>query len=98
MNIRQDSTYVDQDWWRWSVELDGSADELDQVQYVIYELHPTFPQPVRRVTDRSKRFRLEAEGWGEFTIHARVVTNTGKEEHLEHELQLHYPGGQRTAN
>src|SRR6185369_12704930 len=60
------------DWWHWSVWLEAPRAELEKIEYVEYVLHPTFPQPVRRVTDRSTNFRFESAGWGEFMIYAKV--------------------------
>ena len=92
MQLSQESEYVEPDYWRWSVELDGPAEELDDVDRVVYTLHPTFPNPVRTVDDRSTNFRLETAGWGTFTIYARVVRkHDAGELHLEHELELFYP-------
>ena len=66
--------------------------ELDAIDHVVYTLHSTFPNPVRTVTDRRTRFRLETAGWGTFTIYARLVgKGRGTEQLLEHELDLRYP-------
>jgi transcription initiation factor IIF auxiliary subunit len=91
LKIKQNSEYVSEDWWRWSVELEGPKDELDAVECVVYRLHPTFPKPVRRVLDRATNFRLETAGWGGFTIYATVRFTDGREVSLEHELELYYP-------
>lgn len=84
------------DWWNWSVWIEGSPRELDQIDHVIYNLHPTFPEPVRVSKDRESNFRLKSAGWGEFTILAKVVLKTGEQIRLSHELELHYPDGKRT--
>ena len=98
MNIKQpEAKYVDEDWWHWSVELDGSPEELERVDCVVYTLHHTFRKPVRRVSTRETNFRLESEGWGEFMIYATVVLKDGSEEQLEHWLELYYPDGKRTT-
>ncbi len=97
IQIKQKSEYLDEDWWKWSVELAGTQAELDQVMYVVYTLHPTFPDPVRRIWERDSNFRLDAEGWGEFTIYAEVALKDGAHQQLEHELELRYPDGSRTT-
>src|SRR5215467_18289 len=66
-------------WWEWSVWIEGGATELEQVREVLYTLHPTFRQPVRKVTDRNTKFRLESAGWGEFMVFATVRLETGDE-------------------
>jgi transcription initiation factor IIF auxiliary subunit len=92
LQIAQDSEYAGNDFWRWSIWLAGPDAELDAVHCVVYTLHSSFPNPVRTVTDRQTRFRLETAGWGTFTIYARVVgKEDGTEQHLEHELDLRYP-------
>ena len=62
VSIRQDSTYVGGDHWRWSVWLDGPATELDSIEQVEYVLHPTFHKPVREISDRATNFRLDRPG------------------------------------
>jgi transcription initiation factor IIF auxiliary subunit len=97
LRIAQDATYEGHDYWRWSVWLDASDSELDEVDHVVYTLHPSFPSPVRTVADRSTRFRLETGGWGTFMLYARVFKKNGGEENLEHDLKLYYPSDQSPA-
>ncbi|MBL7161086.1 MAG: hypothetical protein ISS57_00660 [Anaerolineales bacterium] len=70
--IRQEVTPSSEGWWDWAVWLEGPEDDLEEVAYVEYVLHPTFPNPVQKVTDRDSGFRLGARGWGEFNIKVRV--------------------------
>jgi hypothetical protein len=80
------------DWWHWSVWLEAPRAELEKIEYVEYVLHPTFPQPVRRVTDRSTNFRFESAGWGEFMIYAKVHLHETKDPiELRHWLLLREP-------
>lgn len=94
MRIAQAQHYEGQDWWKWSVWIDAPARELGDVQRVIWHLHPTFPDPVREHTNRDEKFRLETAGWGTFRVRAEVVTKSGETVKLQHELELHYPGGE----
>ena len=96
LSINQHQDYLGSDRWRWSVWLDGDSGELDAVDYVTYILHPTFHNPVRRVTDRFTNFRLETSGWGTFTVRANVIYRDGHESLLEHDLVLLYPDGTPT--
>src|SRR5262245_16892214 len=64
--VKQRSDYQGKDWWNWSVWIDAPQEQLDQIQYVEYTLHPTFAERVRRVTDGGAKFRLDSAGWGEF--------------------------------
>jgi transcription initiation factor IIF auxiliary subunit len=64
----------DTDWWRWTAYIDAtSPDELDEIDYVEYQLHPTFPNPVRRVRKKENGFALNTSGWGVFQLKAKVV-------------------------
>lgn len=95
MRIKQQSELLDEGWWKWSVELEGEEEELDNVKFVEYTLHETFPDPIRRIHDRSTNFRLETAGWGEFTIYAKVVFKDKSHERLQHDLVLLHKDGSR---
>ena len=90
LRIKQEATYTGSDWWKWSIWLDGPAEELDQVDHVVYTLHPTFPSPVRRVTDRESNFRLESAGWGEFEIYLEIFLKDGQTRKRRHRLRFRY--------
>jgi transcription initiation factor IIF auxiliary subunit len=92
--IAQSYEYKGEDWWEWCVWLEGAREDLDNVAYVQYTLHRTFPKPVRRVEDPAHNFRLCSSGWGTFPFHVLVVTKDGTEIRLTHELELHYPDGE----
>ena len=96
LSIQQNQEYVGSDRWRWSVWLNGTREELDSVDHVTYILHPTFHNPVRRVSDRTTSFRLDTFGWGTFTIHANIAHDDGHETTLNHDLVLLYPDGNPT--
>ena len=64
LRITQDEKYAGDDWWEWSVWIDADEAELDAIEFVQYTLHHTFAKPVRRVSERSTRFRLNSSGWG----------------------------------
>jgi hypothetical protein len=91
LKIKQESTYTGSDWWTWSLWLDGPAEELNQVDHVVYTLHPTFPSPVHRVADRESSFRLESAGWGEFEIYIDICLKNGRTRKRRHWLRLRYP-------
>ena len=91
--ILQDYKYEGDDWWTWWIWVDASDKELDDVDHVVYTLHSTFHNPVRNIKDRKSKFKLETEGWGIFTIYAKIVLKDGKEYSMEHELYLAYPDG-----
>jgi len=99
LTIQQMQRYEGDDWWTWAVWVDGPDEALDRIDFVEWTLHPTFPNPVRRVRDRDSKFRLETGGWGTFPILARVRMKEGTAERelkLRHELELSYPDGTMT--
>jgi transcription initiation factor IIF auxiliary subunit len=91
LKIAQDSQCEGPDWWKWSVWLEGPDAELDEVSSVEWLLHPTFPSPVREITDRTSRFKLQSAGWGEFLVKARVHKKSNKVLLLAHSLHLEAP-------
>lgn len=98
LSINQRSSPQGAGWWAWEVWLDGPDAALDKVDAVVYTLHPTFPDPRQRVTDRASRFSLRSGGWGEFMIYAEVSLREGQPLALRHWLRLQEitAGGGRT--
>jgi len=97
-SIAQDSKYTGDDYWVWSVWVDATDDALNKIDHVVYNLHYTFPNPVRIIATRNDKFRLETLGWGIFTIYARIHFKDETVLDLEHELELYYPDGEPTEN
>jgi NTE family protein len=91
LELDQHSKYLGDDYWHWSVWVEGTDEELDGVDHVVYTLHPTFPNPVRTVRERSTKFRLESEGWGVFRLFATVVYSDRTQRVLEIDLKFDYP-------
>ncbi len=96
LSLKQEEHYAGQERWKWSVWVDGSPEELDQIDHVVYILHKTFPNPVREIGDRESNFRLNTSSWGTFTIYAKAVRRDGQQIPLQHELVLRYPDGTPT--
>ena len=91
--INQGFRYEGDDWWTWWIWIETGEVFLKEIDFVIYTLHPTFHEPVRKIVDRKSKFKLETEGWGTFTIYAKIVLKNQKELSLTHELHLEYPDG-----
>jgi hypothetical protein len=94
MRIAQQEQYEGEDWWSWSVWIEAKPDELRAIDRVTYTLHPSFARPLREVTNRKSKFRLDGSGWGGFMIYARVDMKKGRTRNLKHELELWYPEGE----
>ncbi|MFA6971206.1 MAG: pYEATS domain-containing protein [Gallionella sp.] len=88
IQIKQESSYVGDRRWDWSVWLAGPAAELDKIDYVTYTLHPTYPNPVQKINTREDGFRLKSGGWGEFTIYIDITQKNGESFQLSHDLKL----------
>lgn len=91
IQVKQNATFKGNDWWEWSVWLEGSKKDLDGIDHVVYTLHPTFPNPVVQVDDRKSGFRLNSAGWGEFEIYIEVKLKDGKTHKRKHWLTLRGP-------
>ena len=91
--IAQDFKYEGDDWWSWWIWIEANDVNLDEIDHVVYTLHPTFHNPVRKVKDRKSKFRLETEGWGTFVIYAKVILKKQEKLELKHSLHLVYPDG-----
>ena len=74
--------------WRWTVFLITDAETHAEIDCVEYTLHPTFPNPERRVCAPSDDFALTGTGWGTFEIKVRVVFKDGTEKRLTHMLKF----------
>lgn len=83
--------YEGDDRWSWAAFIDdeGSGD-LDDVEYVEYVLHHTFPKPLVRVDDPEGGFVLRTGGWGTFELRAFVHHRDEKKERLDHQIRLEY--------
>ena len=88
IQVQQDSKYLGNKHWAWSVWLEGPDAELDKIDFVNYVLHQTFPNPVRTVKDRTSNFRLDSGGWGQFMIYIEIVTKKGETYKFRHYLTL----------
>jgi transcription initiation factor IIF auxiliary subunit len=97
LEIRQSEKYEGNDWWKWAVWVEGPEEALDQIDYVEWMLHPTFPNPVRKCHDRETKYKLETAGWGVFPIRARVWNKDGSNTTLSHYLKLHYEDGRENT-
>ena len=73
------------------VWVDGSERDLDQIDYVEYELHPTFTNRLRKSKNRKNNFSVTFWTWGMFDIEVRVHTHSGEAETFTHRLEYSLP-------
>jgi len=76
------------DWYEWCVFVDEPAETIGLIRSVEYVLHPTFPDPVREVSDKARRFAMFSSGWGEFTIDISVTCEDSSVVRTRHDLRL----------
>ena len=95
IKLQNTSEYVDKrgttDWWNWTAYIDVTDDDnLDEVSYVEYYLHPSFKNPIRRVKEKEGGFPLKTSGWGVFLLRAKVFFKDTKKKplSLEHYLKF----------
>lgn len=93
--IKQGFEYEGEEWWKWWIWIEAPMEKLNEIDHVVYTLHPTFASPVRRVKNRETKFKLESAGWGVFTIYARICLKDKTEIAIEHDLELQYPDGKK---
>jgi transcription initiation factor IIF auxiliary subunit len=88
------AAYAGDGRWNWSAYIQASPEALRRIRCVEYTLHPTFPEPVRRVCaigNAAHPFALSSNGWGVFEIGIRVMFNNGEERLLRHMLRFETP-------
>ncbi len=88
MKIHQTSSRESERRWKWSISLDATQPELDNVEKVIYHLHPTFKNPIVEKTNRSENFELRSSGWGTFVVLIEIRYQNGDIDTLRHRLEF----------
>jgi CheY-like chemotaxis protein len=86
-SLLEQTEYLDDGLWRWSIRLSPQMPLSDVIE-VVYTLHPTFTKPVRRVETPEGGFAIEDLTSCPFTVFARVVFRDGAECLLEKTLEL----------
>lgn len=76
------------DWYDWCVFASGDEAELQHVRSVEYTLHPSFPDPVRTMSDRDHRFAVMSNGWGSFRMKIRIIYDDEHEEFTSYWVRL----------
>ncbi|MBB4805804.1 hypothetical protein HNP38_001076 [Chryseobacterium defluvii] len=52
--------------------IQGNEKVLDEIEFVEYKLHYSYPNPIQRSFDRNSKFQLKELAWGEFNLIASV--------------------------
>jgi transcription initiation factor IIF auxiliary subunit len=89
LKLRNRWKYKGDNWWEWEAFIDDeNSGDLNQVKYVEYVLHNTFPNPVRLIDDPQGGFVLRTAGWGFFELKAFVYTQNNEKIKLSHWIEL----------
>lgn len=75
--------------WEWTIYVRGDKSTLDEIQCVTYTLHPTFPDPIRKVChmgEIDRAFSHTTRGWGTFTVDVLISFKDGSELGKKHQL------------
>ena len=89
LKLRNSWRYQGKDQWSWEAFVDDAGSgELKNVEYVEYVLHPTFPNPIRKIDNPENGYLLKTAGWGEFELAAFVHYKDGSKKKLTHEVEL----------
>ncbi len=80
------SKYIGNHLWDWKIFIEATPETLSQIEYVEYELDPTFPEPIKRIHTRHNKFALSARGLRTFEIKIQVHFYDGTEKYLTHML------------
>jgi transcription initiation factor IIF auxiliary subunit len=90
--IKIDNTarYASEGRYDWTVFIVAEDSVLNNIDHVVYTLHPTFSDPRRSVSDRGRRcaFALSSTAWGEFNIGVKVVFKNKAEYTTDYHLNL----------
>lgn len=71
---------VKEDSYEIKVALGSHVPEaINEVKFVRYYLHDSFPQPIREVSDRGKNFEITLTAWGQFELQAIVQLKENEE-------------------
>uniref|UniRef100_A0A7S1Z287 YEATS domain-containing protein n=1 Tax=Ditylum brightwellii TaxID=49249 RepID=A0A7S1Z287_9STRA len=78
--------------WTLYVRSPNGEDLSTGISKVVFQLHPSFPQPVRELT--APPFEVTEKGWGEFEATIRIVWRDPGEKAtvLTHGIKLYPPG------
>lgn len=96
--IAQSQKYLGNDYWSWSSWIEASPDALQEIDRVVWILHPTFrPSRIER-RSRETQFRLDTAGWGTFRLRADLHKPSGELVSISHMLELAYPNEAEAAS
>ena len=82
------------DWYTWTISIQGSAQELSQIKKVTYMLHETFPNRQIVSTNPANNFARTVSGWGEFLVRVEITMKHAEKKTSEYWLDLGFENTQ----
>lgn len=73
------------------VWVDASERELDEIEFVEYELHPTFQKKKRSSRNRPNNFSITFWTWGMFNINVSIKLHSGEVVSIGYYLEYSLP-------
>ncbi len=74
--------------YRVRIYIEGSADELNKLTAVKYQLHPSFRKRERLSVSRERSFETVIWTWGYFPVAATLISKDGTENEIEGYLKF----------
>ena len=71
--------------------VEGSDQELDNIEKVVYKLHPSFRRRLRSSSNRKNEFSITIWTWGMFNIEATIHFKDGTQETHNYYLSYDLP-------
>lgn len=78
--------------------LEAGPATLDNIDYVIYKLHPSFKDPVRRSDERGTNFEIKIWTYGWFYISATIMTKQGLPIQIQGKVEFPPTANEISAN
>ena len=94
--MKATNTYkkIRDDWYSWTVFIEGTDQELDEIKQVVYQLHESFPTSRMVSTKASDNFARTTQGWGEFLVQVEVEMKNGETKYAQRWLDLGFKHGE----
>jgi transcription initiation factor IIF auxiliary subunit len=84
-------TEISREHFHIGIWIDGDPTDLDNVQQVEYELHPSFRRRNRFSRNRQNKFGITIWTWGLFNVHITILMKDGSKAEMDYFLDYQLP-------
>ena len=91
MKLLNDYRQLRDNWYSWTIRIDGTEGELSKIDQVTYILHKSFPNNRLVSKDPTNQFEMTFQGWGEFLVKAEILLRDKTKSFGELWLNLGFP-------